>query len=154
VGAVVEPVHKIIEADPCGHRTDTEHEETPRYGTSYCGVCGDTGDLDPTDPIARHFHGDSFDEELQAGSAVTVLTWSHHRSREVTVHATPDLALRAGAAIVERALADATVLGCNRVSRIRHALEGGRYEEAIRLYHELLSGDEDSIEIVTCSVVA
>jgi hypothetical protein len=154
VGAIVEPAHKIIEADPCGHRTDTDHEETPRKGRSYCVLCGDTGDLDAADPIARFYHGDSLDEDCQAGATVTVLVWSHKHGREVTVHATLELALRAGAAIVEQALEDATSLGRQARRRVRLALHGGCHEQAIRLYHELLANAEDSIEVVTCPVLA
>lgn len=152
--ATVEPADKAIEADPCGRRTGSDHEEYVRCGgRAYCNGCGGyVDDQDPTDPVVRYYHGDSFDDA--AGPAVTVLIWSHKHGRDVTVYASLEVAERAGAAIVARELEDAIVAGGgNACGRIRRALDAGRHKRAIRLYHELLAGAEDDIRIETLPVV-
>jgi hypothetical protein len=45
-------------------RNDTEHEEVPRGGDSWCEECGCVADLAPHSPAAVLYHGDSFGIEV------------------------------------------------------------------------------------------
>lgn len=153
VVATVEPAGTVIAADPCGRRKGSDHEEyVRRGGRAYCNGCrGYVDDQDPTNPVVRYYHGDSFDDA--ASPAVTVLTWSHKHGRDVTVYASPELAERAGAAIVAQELEDAIAVGGgNAHRRVRRALAARRHAYAIRLYHELLASDEDDLRIETLPV--
>jgi hypothetical protein len=145
-----EAADMLIEPDDnaaCEHRTDSDHEETPRNGTSYCVICGDVGCADPTDPEVRHYHGDSFD--LRQQLEVAVLTWTHKHGRDTTVYATEAWAVREAAAIVQRDLDDTNYVGDyrNAVRRVRRALKAGRDWDAVKLWNEhLAEGDDICIE--------
>jgi hypothetical protein len=56
-------------------RVDSEHEETPRNGDSWCEVCGYVSKLDPKSDVVALWHGDSFGPDERSVDDATAIAW-------------------------------------------------------------------------------
>jgi hypothetical protein len=54
-----------VDVDYASHRVDSDHEEFPKNGRTWCDVCGWVDKLTPDSMVVALWHGDSFGRETR-----------------------------------------------------------------------------------------